>query len=108
MSTMTVRVANPFLLRGSLEVALEVARMDLAIAEVEAVRGFLTTLPHSVRPADLSIAAHEARAVLLAIRYFAHSRTRYWLREEMVAALRDLERALLRPLREAAESDDQE
>ncbi|MBP2019841.1 hypothetical protein J2Z79_003283 [Symbiobacterium terraclitae] len=102
MSTLSVRVANPFLLKGSLEVALEVARMDLAVAEVEAVRDLLVTLPHTVRPADLHLALPQARAVLLALRYFAHSRTRYWLREEMVSALRELERTLVRHLQDAA------
>ena len=96
MSTLTVKVANPFVLKGSLEVALEVARMDLAIAEIEAVRDLLATVPNSVRPAELAMDLPQARAVLLAIRYFAHSRTRFWLREEMVGALRELEAGLMR------------
>lgn len=107
MSTLSVRVANPFVLRGALEVVLEVARMDLAIAEVEAIRDLLATIPISVRSTDLVFALHQARAVLLAVRYFAHSRTRYWLQEETVAALRELERTLLRDLQDATGADEQ-
>ncbi len=102
MSTLSVRVRNPFVLRGSLEVVLEVARMDLANAEIEEIRGLLGAIPNSVRPAELQIPLPAAQAALLAVRYFHHSRTRHWLREEMVGALLDLERALERHLRDAA------
>lgn len=98
MSTLSVRVANPFMLKGSLEVVLEVARMDLANAEIEEIRSLLATIPNSVRPSELSIPISRARATLLAVRYFAHSRTRYWLREDMASALLELERALARQL----------
>jgi len=102
MSTLSVRVRNPFVLKGSLEVVLEVARMDLANAEIEEIRGLLVSIPNSVRPAELEISLSGARAALLAVRYFGQSRTRHWLREEMVSALNDLERALERHLRDAA------
>lgn len=102
MSTLSVRVRNPFVLKGSLEVVLEVARMDLANAEIEEIRGLLVAIPNSVRPAELEIPLAGAHAALLAVRYFNQSRTRHWLREEMVNALLDLERALERHLRDAA------
>jgi predicted dinucleotide-binding enzyme len=98
MSTLSVRVGNPFMLKGSLEVVLEVARMDLANAEIEEIRSLLATIPNSVRPSELAIAVPRARILLLAVRYFAHSRTRYWLREDMAGALLELERALVRQL----------
>ena len=101
MSTLSVRVGNPFMLKGSLEVVLEVARMDLANAEIEEIRSLLASIPNSVRPAELAIAIPRARIVLLAVRYFAHSRTRYWLREDMAHALMDLERAVIRHLADA-------
>lgn len=103
MSTLSVRVRNPFVLRGSLEVVLEVARMDLANAEIERIRGLLLSIPNSVRPTELEIPLPGARAALLAVRYFNQSRTLHWLREEMVSALMDLERALERHLRDTAE-----
>lgn len=67
MSTLSVRVRNPFVLRGSLEVVLEVARMDLANAEIEQIRGLLLSIPNSVRPTELEIPLPGARAALLAV-----------------------------------------
>ena len=109
MSTLSVRVRNPFVLRGSLEVVLEVARMDLANAEIEEIRASLAAIPNSVRPTELQIplpggaAPHCWRSATS-----NQSRTRHWLREEMVSALLDLERALERHLRDAARAGAQE
>src|SRR5690606_21929410 len=64
MSTLSVRVRNPFVLKGSLEVVLEVARMDLANAEIEQIRGLLVAIPNSVRPAELEIPLAGAHAAL--------------------------------------------
>lgn len=105
MSTLSVRVRNPFVLKGSLEVVLDVARMDLANAEIEEIRGLLVAIPNSVRPAELEIPLAGAHAALLAVRYFNQSRTRHWLREEMLSALAELERALERHLRDATQDD---
>ncbi len=94
MESLSVRVRNPFALKESLQVALEVAWPDLPPDRVCHVRAFLGQVPTLIHPVTLQVGRLERLALLACSRYFLQSRTAYWLREDFITAIRELEREL--------------
>lgn len=90
MESVSVKVLNPFALKESLLVALEVAWPDMDREAVSAVRGFLSHVPSSVRPAEIAVGQSEREGLLACSAYFQRSRTWHWMREDLVQALYDL------------------
>ena len=91
-----VPVRNPFALRESLEVALEVTWPDVGETQVSCLRALVRVIPAGVGAACLPVGACESEALLACVAHFRRSRTYYWLRSDLSDALADLEHQLRR------------
>lgn len=94
LESLSVRVRNPFALRESLQIALEVAWPDLPPGAVCVIKSFLEKIPTRIQPIALPIDGGARQTILACSAHFRQSRTAHWLREDFVQALRDLEREL--------------
>lgn len=94
MERLSVRIRNPFALKESLQVALEVAWPDMAPDRVATLRRFLRGVPSVVQPTALAIEPGTREGILCCAAYFRQSRAWYWLREDLCQAIMDLEREL--------------
>lgn len=94
MESLSVRVRNPFALRESLQIALEVSWPDLDPDRVGSLRTFVSVIPALIQPTALEVAPGVREGLLSAVAYFRRSRTYHWLREDLCQALRDLEQGL--------------
>lgn len=89
-----MRVQNPFALRESLQVALEVAWPDMPPDEVYGLRSFTCEIPARVSPIALQVGTADRDGLLTCTGHFRQSRTWFWLREDLCDALCELEREL--------------
>lgn len=94
MEGLSVRVRNPFALRESLQIALEVAWPDLPPEGVTSLRTFLGRLPTRIQPVAVPVASEDRQALLACAAHFRQSRTSHWLREDFGHAMAELEREL--------------
>lgn len=89
-----MRVQNPFALRESLQVALEVAWSDMPADELFGLRRFTREIPSCVSPTALKVGTMDRDGLLTCTAHFRQSRTWFWLREDLCEALCELEREL--------------
>lgn len=94
MEGLSIRVRNPFTLRESLLVALEVAWPDLPPDRVTCLRAFIAGIPALIHPTEVVVDAAQREGLLACTAYFRPSRTSHWFREDLGQALVDLERDL--------------
>lgn len=94
MESLSVRVKNPFALRESLQVALEVSWADLPAEQVSDLKRFIGAVPAHVEATAVSVSPAERIGLKACAAYFRQSRTWYWLREDLSEALAELEREL--------------
>jgi hypothetical protein len=94
IKSLSLRIANPFSLRESLLIALEVTWPDMAPDKVELVKRFAVGLPRQVGPTAAAIDVEEQRALLTCTGHFRQRRSWYWLREDLGEAVTAMERQL--------------
>lgn len=94
MNRCSISVQNPFALRESLQIVLEVVWPDLPPKAVPRLRSFVHRLPISILPADIPIAEEEIEGLLLCSSLFRQSRTARWLPGDLVQVMSEFERAL--------------
>lgn len=94
MNETEVHVQNPFALRESLQIVLEVVWTDLPPRWVPRLRSFVHLLPDSTLPQPIAVGEEEREGLSRCLVLFHQSRTSHWLRNDLSRAVADLEVAL--------------